>query len=468
MDFLSIYERGSTKDLKNFLNQGGRVDTFQVITAILQSGKARSPPDSAFFDLLAERVDLNDPEIIKNVLYAFPATFRNIMMSSKVNPLGNEGIIFKIVKAHGTGLRDPANDPNLIRLMNNPNVIPATMNMDTEEDVAKLLDRLVSEEKNQIVYPIGRIYDPRVLVRYGLLPVDAGIEFHTLHFLDYLNGMDAPTFRFWHGTDLEKYNVDIITSKRWSYSTLETYKRHAVAKVESLPLIFLAPELVYQSNRPVTDMATFRGPRSHTIRREKIVNNRVILNGEGWYVIPVTRYAAGMSKSLFYGESSSQYCGTFYYHEPQSKTLLAYKTSRTFFNKYDALRNLVKDDQYESMDYSGFAYVLEKNPLFQIFSKHYNGTVPSDLMLTPGEMINFDPDHRPRDLSNVATTRHYAGKVLYAFEDDLDQPICTMGAEQGIDLLILEKMPGAFQIVTEVLDTRSREDSFRSLVYIVD
>ncbi|CAK7994611.1 Hypothetical protein POVR1_LOCUS135 [uncultured virus] len=460
MDFSSIYGRGSADDLKKYFDQGGTVDTFQVTAAITKFSKSNAPPPE-FFDLLTDRVDLIQPKIVSTLLLS-SAAFRSFIMASKVNPLEKDGLVFKIVKGYG-------DDPAMALVMNNPNVIPATMNMDTEEDVANLVDRLVSEEKNQIVYPIGRIYDPRVLVRYGLLPADIfAVNLISLKFFDYLNGMDAPTFRFWHDEDLGEYQDDFITSKRWNYSTLETYKRHAVTKVESIPLIFLAPELVYRSNRPVTDMATFRGPRSHTIRREKIVNNRVILNGEGWFVIPVTRYAAGMSKSLFYGESSSQYCGTFYYHEPESKTLLAYKTSRTFFNKYDALRNLVKDDQHKSMDYSGFAYVLERHPLFQIFSKHYNGMVPSDLMLTPGEMINFDPDHRPRDLSNVARTLHYAGKVLYAFEDDLDQPICTMGAEQGIDLLILEKMPGAFQIVTEVLDTRSREDSFRSLVYIVD
>src|SRR5438132_6936899 len=65
---------------------------------------------------------------------------------------------------------------------------------------------------------------------------------------------------------------------------------------------------------------------------------------------------------------------------------------------------------------------------------------------------------------------HYAGTYigLYALEDKLDQPLCLLGREYNLDVIILRNMVGSHQVVTEVLDTRTREESFKSLIYIVD
>ena len=68
------------------------------------------------------------------------------------------------------------------------------------------------------------------------------------------------------------------------------------------------------------------------------------------------------------------------------------------------------------------------------------------------------------------THKIYAGKTLglYAIEDCLDQVICKLARKLDLDILILTDMIGSHQIVTEILDTRSRQDSFKNLVYIVD
>ena len=73
-------------------------------------------------------------------------------------------------------------------------------------------------------------------------------------------------------------------------------------------------------------MSLFRSPISRTISRAELVGNKVTIDGEVWSVIPVTRYAAGMSKGLYWDERPQDICGTFYYHEPESTTYLAYKT----------------------------------------------------------------------------------------------------------------------------------------------
>ena len=93
-------------------------------------------------------------------------------------------------------------------------------------------------------------------------------------------------------------------------------------------------------------------------------------------------------------------------------------------------------------------------------------------MLTPDEayIINFnsgiDMMRGPPDRQD----RHYAGQYLhlYAAEDELDQPLCILGRKHNIDIIILENMVGSHLIITEILDTRDRMDSFSSLLYIVD
>ena len=57
---------------------------------------------------------------------------------------------------------------------------------------------------------------------------------------------------------------------------------------------------------------------------------------------------------------------------------------------------------------------------------------------------------------------------LYGLEDVWDQPLCVGASKAGYDIVVLENMVGKYQVVTEVLDTRSREDSFSSLLYVID
>ena len=89
-------------------------------------------------------------------------------------------------------------------------------------------------------------------------------------------------------------------------------------------------------------MLLFRSVFNRTIRRADIHFNTVTLDGEDWRVLPVTRYAAGMSKGLFYETQRPEgTCGTFYYLEPESTTYLAYKKIELrALNKTDACVSL--------------------------------------------------------------------------------------------------------------------------------
>jgi len=70
-------------------------------------------------------------------------------------------------------------------------------------------------------------------------------------------------------------------------------------------------------------------------------------------------------------------------------------------------------------------------------------------------------------VESLPQVNHYAGHYLslYAKEDDLDQAICQLGRDHGIDIIILTHMIDSFKIVTEVLDTKDRLISFGSLIY---
>ena len=55
---------------------------------------------------------------------------------------------------------------------------------------------------------------------------------------------------------------------------------------------------------------------------------------------------------------------------------------------------------------------------------------------------------------------------MYASEDYLDQEICKMGRERGLDIIVLTHMIGMYQVVTEILDCRNRDISFQRLLFV--
>jgi hypothetical protein len=353
--------------------------------------------------------------------------------------------------------------------------------LSSEADIARLSDMYVTQAKDVFVYPIGYVYDPIMMIRYGFFPTSVDID---KPLIDYINGMDIPTLKFWHLERDVKLLLALNNEPRWSYSTLETHKRNGVTLAISLPLMLYAPEFVYhQSKRPVNDMALFRSPVSNKVRRSDIINNTVLLDNVEWKVIPVTRYTAGMRRGLFLGETNiNEFCGTFYYYEPESTTLLAHQTSASYFNKYIAVQAL-----------NGDPSILEQFTGNLKFMKYSNGELPQDAMLTPDQYNAFlldvnseyeklamtgsltetqdsyyNPSMQYKDTKGVSPNPYYIGGEFYAIEDDLDQPLCELGKANNLEIIILESMPGKYQVVTEILDTRKREDSVRSLIYIVD
>lgn len=360
------------------------------------------------------------------------------------------------------------------------------------ENVINKLDQAVAEAKNATITDLEGV-DIETMMKLGLFPT----ENFDQYFVDRIT-MDSNTFKFWHGRAYSREGQRYELNTTWYYNTLDEHKRNGIHKAVSIPLMYLKPELVYKgSKRPKTDMDIFRSPLSITMDRNLIVDNKVNIDGEIWNVIPVTRYGSGMSRGMYHleedyeknvnieteyvdisysededrnGDIEKEYCGKFYYYEPESSVFLAYKTSRTYFNKTDALIKLGEeyDDEYINPEF------IDPN-----LRMHMNGELPPDLMMTPIEyaklVLKLRPEYEQMDGGPYPVSRakklpqipHYiASKFnLYAIEDEHDQELCEVGKENNIQVIILTNMVGSHQVVTEILDTRSGVESAKSLIY---
>ncbi len=341
----------------------------------------------------------------------------------------------------------------------------------TEQDVIKLSDESMAKARKLILNNVKSEVDVEIMMKYGLFPSE-DFDRNTIDRLT----MDPISYKFWHPKGFYQKGHGLQTNQgfqnntTWYYNTLEGHKRNGIEKAISIPLMYIAPELVYKrSKRPKTDMSLFRGPLSLTATKDQVsihdiktFMGTIDINGDTWNTIPVTRYAEGMSKGLYNEESTKEFCGTFYYNEPESLTYLTFRTYRIYFNKTDALDKL---GQEFNTEYINLDFV---DPTLR---DHMNGVLPVNLMMTPSEYTNYKMTksklYRPIN-NNPPEIKTYVGGHLnlYALEDPLDQDLCTTAAEYGIDIVILTNMVGSNQIVTEVLDTRSRMISFSNLVYV--
>jgi hypothetical protein len=228
-----------------------------------------------------------------------------------------------------------------------------------------------------------------------------------------------------------------------------------------LPLALYAKDSLYKSMRPKTDMDIFRQATSLSYKPKRKINDYEYILDEKLIAVPVTRYASGMSKGLYYDDESTNqdFCGTYYYYEPESTTFLVYTVSATYRNKYSAMFACDEDHKYTDFTNSTVERCFKHPEEF-----------PEDLRMTPREYYEFleinDPEEFP-DWDKIGNDKYYVGKVLnlYAVEDMYDQELCKCMHKKGKDVVILTHMIGSRQIVAEVLDTRERSESFSNLCY---
>lgn len=350
---------------------------------------------------------------------------------------------------------------------------------DASKTILDLQRILLEKNINIVAVRLIGLESPEKLMRLGFIPLfiksraeryDKNINSLNYYFVE---GLSDQEVEFWH----EGYSLHNLFKgeQEFIYANIEGWKDFAQKYAISLPLVLYAPDLVYKSLRPKTDMAIFRQPTSILYQRvmtnlDGYIKEILITDNRTMLAIPVTRYAKGMSRGLYHSkkdENKEDFCGTFYYYEPESTTYLTLlsRTVRVYGNKYNAITALYKEfgvgkDIPNMLGYSWKADEYLKHP----------EKFPEDLKMTPLEFVNTYSAPGDYDLEYMRTLpnrKHYVGVHLdlYSLEDVYDQDICTTAKENGIDIIILTHMVGRYQVVTEVLDTRERVISFSNLAY---
>lgn len=267
-----------------------------------------------------------------------------------------------------------------------------------------------------------------------------------------LGNVDLRTLKFLSETD---YIKDIFNSKG------------ELTEKAKLRIAYLNPRFDHprysQTKRPVTRMA--------------FAENHC---QSGALYLPVVRY-----EELYFGisTSKSQICGTFYFYEPDSENFLNLGRCLVAANKVDALTKL-----NGSPDETAFIELLS----YKLTSKELR-KLGKDVVKLPEyeEVHNFlstiianekDLDNhtlaildiylpRPgkfKELNSVYEVidnsgKNYIGVKFVGHFDDLDQSICQLAQKAGYDTVLLQREPGEERTVTEILDVRTRIESYASL-----
>jgi hypothetical protein len=233
--------------------------------------------------------------------------------------------------------------------------------------------------------------------------------------------------------------------------------------------MFVYDGLRYRSGRPVTDISiiTKPGEKRHWHDLSRAVPYRPLhpylanfTNGlhVSPLLLPIVRYEAGMSRGLYYETAEGEFCGTYFYFEPDSGFYLESDTTYVASNKISAAIQLglsvekLYRDEAESWGRGRAdplaAYLAE-------FGYH-------DRKLTAEELlVRIIHESLLIDDKNYRTAAH----PHYAFEDVLDQPLCMVGREMGVDCFLFKYCSTRTRVVSEVLDNRPRDICYNHIYY---
>jgi hypothetical protein len=218
--------------------------------------------------------------------------------------------------------------------------------------------------------------------------------------------------------------------------------------------------------------------------------------------LPVVRYT-----QIYYSASpvlyGKVYCGTFYYYEPSSTTLLNLGKTLIASNKYDALIRLseispennpvdIKDVITEGQNALALgSSVSNIESPFGPKSKHSSvkfhkmsdaeinrfNTFIRNVAENEDELLTYTYDfsHIPKNIrqyESISVNEMFIDDNgnyralnlnLYAYFDNYDSYICDLAKKKGFDTIIFQKEPGKERVTTEVYDTRPREISYKNL-----
>ena len=188
------------------------------------------------------------------------------------------------------------------------------------------------------------------------------------------------------------------------------------------------------------------------------------------YYLPVVRYEDIYYSAEFGNEHDfaneilsalglKEFCGTFYYYEPYSSFYLNLGKTLIAGSKYDAIKQLLS---ILGRSFSDLKYLDESAPSEEDIIDAYHG------FENKWENVLSISNDQKDDIDFMIYDGVYEGKKYYAMLDGYDQTICMMAKEAGYDTVLLQKEPGKYRTVTEILDVRSRSVSYDSICKFED
>jgi hypothetical protein len=385
-----------------------------------------------------------------------------------------------------------SNDIRLYKLVGlNPYFAKALLNIYSTEEQDGVLQIAIDRNNGDIssifdyysIYTKGFLYD-KMFLGYPFDPYEL-LDMGYIPNLTYYNRPDRQKFLSfaYHRVpqDTVKWFFQITTEehlkerKFWVKYTKERALKD-VLDANALGIMFFYPEMLYKNLHPKTDMEVFRSANSLT---GFIEDDILVVNKKKYIVnqtaIPVTRYSSCVETGLYHCSISSEEtrCGTYYYQELESHIYLLVDNHLVARTKTGACLALLETSTNEEFKEDVESYVSNM-PKEQ---KNYeNGLYKEDMMYTPLEAATLLGYKGIGDASTVSQYPIYLGSSplqgpkedhsgLYASEDDLDIPMCLEARRQGYDTVLLTHMIGAFKVVSELVDVRSRVESLRNLVW---
>lgn len=250
----------------------------------------------------------------------------------------------------------------------------------------------------------------------------------------------------------------------------EQYAKSLIRRNKSTSFLrYTYPHLLYSSQRIKTDMSMYRVPFSNNSLDG--YNKLFLVEGitDGSYYLPVTRYSESPETGLYHDEYNPNMCGTFFYYEPESTTYLTGKSFLVAQTKCSAVNYLLEHYDLDNK----LREKAEKKVIKYLKNNENNGSwergdFKLNLLYMPLEAYKLLSIGNEEISKRMIQYPLYAINLLnlYAKEDLFDQVLCKSAANVGIDIVVLTRMVGSKQIVTEVLDTRSRTECFKNLMYL--
>jgi hypothetical protein len=363
---------------------------------------------------------------------------------------------------------------------------PLLLNAFDEEHYTPLTQAIINEDYNIADYLTSQGADP-VLVLKSLLegdePIIKDFSYPMMSYL--LNKVQNP----------REYLLEGISSFYYQNNKQNFYPLLVQYSVPPSPEdAYLNPLLDYPryplTQRPVTALS-FAG--------------NVCRHGN---YLPVSRY------KIYYSvqKTEQNFCGTFYFFEPNSSAMLNLGRTLVVATKHDALLQLAPSTR-DFLTYLqnnilvvepftrgllNFArWSTQREPIVNLLN-YYNFLIDNADPLVGIKDIQLSQPLESLDLKvfelfiKMLTTLAYDdndlnsmrygfmlnmaykndkdtymggenGYGFYSQYDYADQVICSLARAQGYDTVILQREPGHETIVSEILDTRTREESYNSI-----